>query len=113
MYQVLMCVLQTAVTLIVLNFMGMKFTGRGLFTPWLAVDVGITMFLITYASDLLSYSRILALALSSAVIATVVNLLATMTGFSFGGIIFFIVIFTIGHSINFALKSDAPGKLLI
>lgn len=60
--------------------------------------------IISYASDLLSYSRILALALSSAVIATVVNLLATMTGFSFGGLIFFVIIFTLGHGINFALN---------
>lgn len=60
--------------------------------------------IISYASDLLSYSRILALSLSSAVIATVVNLLATMTGFSFGGLILFAVIFTLGHGINFALN---------
>ncbi|MBQ1311172.1 MAG: hypothetical protein IIY55_04915, partial [Blautia sp.] len=54
MYQLLMCVLQTAITLFVMNMMGMKFQGSGLFTPWLVVDAGITMLLITYASDLLS-----------------------------------------------------------
>ncbi len=60
--------------------------------------------IISYASDLLSYSRILALSLSSAVIATVVNLLATMMGFSVGGVISFVLIFTLGHTINFALN---------
>ena len=54
MYQLLMCLLQTVVTLFVLILVGMKFSGKGLFTPWLVVDVGITMLLITYASDLLS-----------------------------------------------------------
>ena len=60
--------------------------------------------IISYASDLLSYSRILALSLSSAVIAMVVNLLATMLGFSPVGIIAFLIIFTLGHGINFALN---------
>ena len=54
MYQLLLCILQTVVTLIVLHLVGMKFTGAGMFTPWMVVDVGITLFLITYASDLLS-----------------------------------------------------------
>ncbi len=54
MYQLLLCLLQTVVTLIVLYLVGMKFAGRGMFTPWMAVDIGITMLLITYASDLLS-----------------------------------------------------------
>ena len=54
MYQLLLCILQTVVTLIVLHLVGMKFTGSGMFTPWMVVDVGITLFLITYASDLLS-----------------------------------------------------------
>ena len=54
MYQLLLCLLQTVVTLIVLYLVGMKFPGKGLFTPWMVVDAGITMLLITYASDLLS-----------------------------------------------------------
>ena len=54
MYQLLLCILQTVVSLFVLTRVGMKFQGEGLFTPWLLVDIGITMLLITYASDLLS-----------------------------------------------------------
>ena len=54
MYQLILCILQTVVTLIVLYLVGMDFTGKGLFTPWLVVDIGITLLLITYASDMLS-----------------------------------------------------------
>ena len=54
MYQFLLCLAQTIVTLLVVILVGMKFPGKGLFTPWLVVDVGITMFLVTYAADLLS-----------------------------------------------------------
>ena len=54
MYQLIICILQTVVTLIVMIQMGMKFTGGSLFTPWPAADIGITMLLITYASDMLS-----------------------------------------------------------
>ena len=54
MYQFLLCLMQTVVTLLVLGLVGMKFQGKGLFTPWQSLDIGITMFLVTYAADLLS-----------------------------------------------------------
>lgn len=54
MYQLLLCLLQTIVTLLVCYLVGMKYTGKGLFTPWLILDIGITMLLITYAADMLS-----------------------------------------------------------
>lgn len=60
--------------------------------------------IVSYASDLLSYSRILALGLASAVIASVVNLLGTMGGPTVGGIILFIIVFLVGHVINFAVN---------
>ena len=60
--------------------------------------------IVGYASDLLSYSRILALSLASAVIASVMNLLSTMGGVSVGGIILFVVVFLLGHVINFAVN---------
>lgn len=56
-----------------------------------------------YLSDLLSYSRILALSLSSAVIATTMNLLAGLVQGSFIGIIFSVVIYIVGHTFNFAM----------
>ncbi len=60
--------------------------------------------LISYASDLLSYSRILALGLAAAVIAQVMNILGTMGGLSVVGIIAFIAAFLIGHLLNIALN---------
>ena len=60
--------------------------------------------IINYASDLLSYSRILALALTSAVIASVVNVLGTMAGPSIPGIIVLVIAFVFGHALNIALN---------
>lgn len=60
--------------------------------------------IVSYASDLLSYSRILALGLASAVIASVVNLLATMGGVTVPGIVLFVLVFLIGHIINFLVN---------
>lgn len=56
-----------------------------------------------YVSDILSYSRILALSLSSAVIATTMNLLAGMVQGSVIGFIFSLLIYLIGHIFNFAM----------
>ena len=53
-YQALLCLLQTGITLYVCKVSGINFPEKGLFTPWLIVDLGITVFLITYASDMLS-----------------------------------------------------------
>ena len=60
--------------------------------------------LINYVSDLLSYSRILALGLASAVIGQVVNMMATMKGASFIGFIMLILVFVIGHVLNLAIN---------
>ncbi len=60
--------------------------------------------LISYGSDIVSYSRILALGLSSAVIAKVVNILATMMGLTLPGILLFIFVFLLGHVINMAVN---------
>lgn len=53
-YQGLLCLLQTAVTLYVCKITGIQFPSEGLFTPWLIADLGITIFLVTYASDMLA-----------------------------------------------------------
>lgn len=58
----------------------------------------------SYVSDALSYSRLMALGLATGVIAQVVNILGTMKGNSVVGIVMFIVIFILGHAINFALN---------
>lgn len=60
--------------------------------------------LISYASDLLSYSRILALGLAAGVIGQVVNILATLKGASFIGFLLMIVVFCVGHVLNLAIN---------
>lgn len=60
--------------------------------------------LINYASDLLSYSRVLALGLAAGVIGQVVNILATLKGSSFIGVILMLVVFAIGHLLNLVIN---------
>ena len=60
--------------------------------------------LISYASDLLSYSRILALGLAAGVIGQVVNILATMGGPTVVGFIALVLAFIIGHLLNVAIN---------
>ena len=60
--------------------------------------------LISYASDLLSYSRILALGLAAGIIAQVVNILGTMGGATVPGIIGLVVVFLLGHVLNIGIN---------
>lgn len=57
----------------------------------------------SYLSDLLSYSRVMALVMSSASVAMVMNVLAEMVGGSFVGSIFSAIIYIIGHVFNLVL----------
>ena len=54
LYQLLICLLQTIVTLYVTKAVGVKYPEEGLFTRWMLLDFGISIFLITYASDMMS-----------------------------------------------------------
>jgi len=58
-----------------------------------------------YLSDILSYSRLLALGLSTGVVATVINTMGTLFGFSIGGIIIFLIVFLIGTVFNIAINA--------
>lgn len=58
----------------------------------------------SYVSDILSYSRILALSLATAVIAYVMNLLAGMVSGSVIGFIFAILIYLVGHAFNLVMS---------
>jgi len=60
--------------------------------------------LISYVSDLLSYSRILALGLAAGVIAQVVNILGTMGGPTVVGFFALVVAFLVGHLLNIAIN---------
>lgn len=57
----------------------------------------------SYLGDILSYSRILALAMSSAALAMVMNLLVDMLSTSVIGIIGGVLVFLIGHIFNLAM----------
>ncbi len=59
----------------------------------------------SYISDLLSYSRLLALGLTTGVMAQVFNMLATMFGTGIVGSIFMVIILIVGHAINIGLNA--------
>ena len=54
LYQGMLCLLQTGVTMYVLHLTGVQFPEKGLFTPWLIADIGISVFIVSYAADMLS-----------------------------------------------------------
>ena len=57
-----------------------------------------------YLSDILSYSRLLALGLATGVIASVVNQMGSMGGNSVFGVILFVLVFLAGQAINFGIE---------
>ena len=57
-----------------------------------------------WLSDVLSYSRLLALGLATGVIASVINQMGSMAGKSVFGAILFIVVFIFGHIFNLAIN---------
>ncbi|SDM60798.1 V-type ATP synthase subunit I [Acetanaerobacterium elongatum] len=57
-----------------------------------------------YLSDILSYSRLLALGLATGVIASVVNQMGSMGGKSIFGVILFVLVFLAGQAINFGIE---------
>ncbi len=59
----------------------------------------------SYISDLLSYSRLLALGLTTGVMAQVFNMLSNLFGTSVIGIFFMILVFLAGHAITIGLNA--------
>jgi V/A-type H+-transporting ATPase subunit I len=58
-----------------------------------------------YLSDILSYSRLLALGLATSVISSVVSILGSMGGSGFFGSILLIVVLVVGHTFNIAINA--------
>lgn len=83
------------------------FSGRGTKNPIMRLFKGLfSLYDITgYFSDILSYTRILALVLATSVIAMVVNLLGFLGGPSITGFIFYVLVAILGHTLNLALSS--------
>jgi len=95
---IILAVLGLAVMLI---FGGMK--KKGVFGKIFG-GVGGLAGVTTYLGDILSYSRVLALALSSTVIAFTFNLLAGLIQGSFIGFVLSLVVYLVGHAFNFAIS---------
>ncbi len=54
-YQALLCLMQTVITLYVTGLVGLRYDQcTPLFTPWFILDFGISVFLITFAADMMS-----------------------------------------------------------
>ena len=81
-------------------------SGRANKNPVLRIALGAyDIYNITgWLSDVLSYSRLLALGLATGVIASVVNQMGSMLGKSVAGVILFVVVFIVGHTLNLAIN---------
>ncbi len=53
LYQLLLCILQAGITVLICWIVGIQFPAAGVITPLGIVDFGITILLITYASDMI------------------------------------------------------------
>ena len=53
-YQLLLCFLQTLITLLICGIAGVHFPQQGVITQWGIVDMGITILLVTYAADIMA-----------------------------------------------------------
>ena len=81
-------------------------SGRDHKNPVLRIALGLydVYGVTSWLSDVLSYSRLLALGLATGVIASVVNQMGSMAGGGAIGAILFILVFIIGHSMNMAIN---------
>ena len=81
-------------------------SGRSSKNPVLRLALGAyDIYNITgWLSDVLSYSRLLALGLATGVIASVVNQMGSMLGGGIVGAIGFAIIFVIGHAMNLSIN---------
>lgn len=59
----------------------------------------------SYLSDILSYSRLLALGLATSVVANVFNQIGSMFGGGFVGAIAFVFVFIVGHGLNLGINA--------
>ncbi len=82
------------------------FGGRSFRNPVKRVAKGLyELYGVTgYLSDILSYSRLLALGLATGVIAQVFNKMGSMFGDGILGFILFVLVFAIGHTLNMAIN---------
>ena len=82
----------------------LKGVGSKGFMPWLISGLGGLYSLISYASDLLSYSRILALGLAAGVISQVINMMTGLGATGPVGFIVMLIVMILGHVLNIAIN---------
>ena len=82
----------------------LKGVGQKTFFGWLIKGLGGLYSLISFASDLLSYSRILALGLVASVIAQVINMLTGLGTSGPVGFFFMLLVMILGHGLNLAIN---------
>ena len=81
--------------------------GRDSKNPFLRLANGVlSLYNITgYLSDILSYSRVLALGLGTGVVSSVFNTMGSLGGGSIVGAILFVLVFVVGHVFNMAINA--------
>ena len=81
-------------------------SGRDHKNPLLRLALGLydVYGVTSWLSDVLSYSRLLALGLATGVIASVVNQMGSMAGGGIIGAVLFIIVFLVGHAMNMAIN---------
>ena len=94
-------IMLSAGLLILLLAGGQNSHGAGRITGGLSSLYGIT----GYVSDILSYSRLLALGLATGVIASVVNTMGSLAGGGAAGTAVLLIVATAGHSFNLAINA--------
>lgn len=94
-------VMVSAGMLILLMTGGRNRRGLGRITGGLSSLYGIT----GYVSDILSYSRLLALGLATGVIASVVNTMGALAGGGAAGAAVLLIVATAGHAFNLAINT--------
>ena len=99
--------IQFGILMSIIGAVGILFmSGRDKKNPFLRLALGAyDLYKITvWVSDILSYSRLLALGLATGVIASVMNQIGSMLGDSILGWIVFILVFVIGHIFNLLIN---------
>jgi V/A-type H+-transporting ATPase subunit I len=88
------------ICIVVVLVLGLSYGKKGIIGKIMGIFGGIYNGVTGYFSDILSYSRLMALMLAGAVVAQVFNQLGAMTG----NVVTFVIIAMIGNALNFALN---------
>ncbi len=97
----------TGMIMTITGVIGILLTGGRHKKGWLgklAGGLGSLYGITNYLSDVLSYSRLLALGLATGVVASVVNQLGSLMGGGIMGAIVLIIVFVAGHTFNIAIN---------